>query len=287
LWRFDLNDTNTYISTDITASETDDESGTAIDGFIDRVFFADNKGRIWKLDPANYDAINHTIAPVGSNVDVGLGMPALFSTRVTTNGLGQDRAIAGTLTAATDASNRLALYFGTGGTEDTPANVQNAFYAVYADTGEIRSALDQNSGIAIGVKFYGGVVFNNGQLVFTSGQDLSGLGLCAPTAGSVTAIDANTFALQFEAVAQSKIVAPLYAQQGEIYTVTITGKLMASQFVGSQGGTAPGGGGGSGGPTMGSPPPGGGGDISGTGGGGTSTGTLTNPFKILGWRQIQ
>jgi hypothetical protein len=276
LWRFDLNDTNTYVATDITASETDDESGTAIDGFIDRIFFADNKGRIWKLDPASYDAVNQTIAPVGSSVDVGLGMPALFSTRVTANALGQDRAIAGTLTAATDATNRLTLYFGTGGTEDTPPNVQNAFYAVYADTGEIRSALDQNSGIAIGVKFYGGVVYNNGQLVFTSGQDLSGLGLCAPTAGSVVAIDANTFALQFETVATSKIVAPLYAQQGEIYTVTITGKLMASQFVGQQGGTAPG----TGGP--GNPGPG-----LGPGGVGGDQGVFTTPFTVLGWRQIQ
>ena len=51
LWRFDLNDTNTYISTDITGSETDDESGTQIDGFIDRVLFADSTGRIWTLDP--------------------------------------------------------------------------------------------------------------------------------------------------------------------------------------------------------------------------------------------
>ncbi len=275
LWRFDLNDTNTYISTDITASETDDEAGTAIDGFIDRVFFADNKGRIWKLDPGNYDAVTHTIAPVGSTVDVGLGMPALFSTRLTTGGLGEDRAIAGTLTAATDATNRLTLYFGTGGTEDTPPNVQNAFYGVYADTGAIRSALDGSSGIAIGVKFYGGVVYNNGQLVFTSGQDLSGLGLCAPTAGTVVAIDANTFAVQFETVATSKIVAPIYAQQGEIYTVTITGQLMASQYVPPPGGTGGSGGGG------------GGGGGGGSGGVGGDKGTFTTPFQVLGWRQIQ
>src|SRR5215470_12661032 len=132
-WRFDIGDTNCYISSDITASETDDEPGTAIDGFIDRIIFADNKGRIWKIDPAaNFVGTTMNEVPT-SNVDVGLAHKALFSTRVTPNGLGEDRAISGTLTAATDFTNRLVLYFGTGGTEDTPAGAQNAFYAVYAD----------------------------------------------------------------------------------------------------------------------------------------------------------
>jgi hypothetical protein len=235
VWRFDLNDTNTYISTDITASETNDESGATLDGYIDRVFFADNKGRVWKLDPSAFNADTHTIAPVGSSLDVGLGVPALFSTRLTAGALGEDRAIAGTLTAVTDATNKLVLYFGTGGTEDTPDTVQNGFYAVYADTGTIRSKLDFGTGILIGVKFYGGVVYNSGQLVLTNGRDFGQHGLCSSTAGNVVALDANTFALQFSTPTTSKIVAPVFARNGEIYTVTLTGQLVASTY---QGGTA-------------------------------------------------
>ncbi len=232
-WRFDLNDTNTYISTDITASETNDETGATVDGFIDRVFFGDNKGRVWKLNPGLFDAETHAISPVDSSVDVGLGMPALFSTRVTANALGADRAISGTLTAATDATNKLVLYFGTGGTEDTPDTVQNGFYAVYADTGTIRSKLDFGTGVLVGVKFYGGVIYNAGQLVFTNGRDFGVHGLCSSTAGNIVAIDANTFAQQFSTATASKIVAPVFARNGEIYTVTLTGQLVASTYQGT------------------------------------------------------
>ena len=293
MWTFNIGDANCFIASDITASETDDESGTEIDGFIDRVFFADNKGRIWKVDPGNNFVTGGEIQEVGSTVDVGLTHRALFSTRVTVGGLGEDRAISGTLTAATDFTNRLVLYFGTGGTEDTPAAAQNAFYAVYADSGDIRSKLDGSNGIAAGVKFYGGVVFESGQIVFTSGQDLSGLGLCAPSAGKIVAIDANTFDLQFEQETNSKIVAPVFAQNGEIYTVTLTGNIYASAFMGSGGGVAAGGGGGGGGAAMGGGGGGGagggsGGAGGGGGGGGSGSGLSneTKPFNIIAWRQV-
>ena len=285
VWRFDINDSNCFISSDITASETDDETGTSIDGFIDRILFADNKGRIWKIDPGN-NIVGTTMSEVNSTVDVGLPHRALFSTRVTPGGLGVDRAISGTLTAATDFTNRMVLYFGTGGSEDTPAAAQNAFYAVYADTGAIRSKLDGSNGVAAGVKFYGGVVYESGQLVFTSGQDLSGLGLCAPSAGQIVAIDANTFTEQFSITTSSKIVAPVFAQNGEIYTVTLTGSLLASQYTGSfmGGGDTTGGvgffsGGGSGGGSS------GGGGGSGGGGSGPLT-TVSTPFKVISWRQV-
>lgn len=279
VWRFDLNDTNCYVSTDITAAETDDvgESNPAPvkDGYIDRVYFGDSKGRLWKLDPGNYDATNQTINAIGT-LDVGLTQMALFSTRLTTGGLGADRALSGTIAASEDATGRLALYFGTGGTEDSPTNVQNAFYAIYSDTGAIRSKLDGSTGVAVNTKFYGGVVINNGQLLFTSGVDLSGLGLCSPTSGTIEAIDANTFALQFSQATSSKMVAPLFVQNGEMYTVTVKGQVIASQNVGSSGVTT--------GTTSGA--------VEGSTAIGSSDndasngGTTTDPFTILSWRKV-
>jgi hypothetical protein len=277
LWKFDIGDPTAYVSSDITASETD-EASTGLDGFIDRVFFADNKGRVWKIDPGA--AVNGVMGSIDSTVNVGLPHAALFSTKMTPGALGAERAIAGTLTAATDATNRLVLYFGTGGTEDTPAAAQNAFYAVFSDTGVVRSKLDASTGLAAGVKFYGGVIYQSGQIVFTQGQDLSGLGLCAPTAGTIVAIDANTFATQWTTDASSKIVAPIFAQNGEIYTVTLKGKLMASSFTGAAATTS-----GTGTSS---------GSGTGTGSGGSTTpastapadvGTTENPFTILSWRQ--
>ena len=274
LWKFDIGDPTAYVSSDITASETDDEASTSVDGYIDRVFFADNRGRVWKLDPGA--AVSGVMDSVDSNVDVGLPHKALFSTKVSAGALGTERAVAGTLTAATDASNRLVLFFGTGGTEDTPAGAQNAFYAVYADTGTVRSKLDASTGLAAGVKFYGGVVYQSGQIVFTQGQDLSGLGLCAPTAGSIVAIDANTFATQFTTNTSSKIVAPVFAQNGEIYTVTLKGQLMASGFTGSTG---------SGSDSSGHGGSAGSGDEADPASGPTDTGSVGQPFTILSWRQ--
>ncbi len=259
VWRFEINDTNCYVATDITASDTNDEPGTSKDGFIDRLFFADTKGRVWKVDPA-------TGLPVSSTVSVGLAVPALFSTDVTPGALGEERAIAGTIAAAEDQSGRTALYFGTGGTEETPNSAQNMFFAVYADTGEVRSTIIP----APGVKYYGGVAFNDGQLVFSDGTDLSGLGLCAPTAGEVVAVDANTFAVLFTIPIGSKIMAPIYIQNGEFYTINMRGELVTSPYVPPAGGGGP-------------PPPPPPGMPPGSSGGGTTV--LEQPFTLLQWRQ--
>ncbi len=271
LWKFNIGDTSAYISTDITAMETDDESGTKKDGYIDRLFFADTKGRVWKLDPGVYDASAKTIESIGPVTVAGLTHKALFSTLSTSGALGADRAIASTIAAAEDSTNRLVLYFGTGGTEDTANNVQNAFYGVYADTGAIRSKLDASTGLALGVKFYGGVVYNDGQLIFTDGQDLSGLGLCSPSAGKVVAIDANTFAQQFTVSTSSKIVAPVFSQTGEIYTVTLKGEVLASAYNSTSGTTSTGT------------------SSSGSGGSGGSSGSsdyaASETFTIVSWTQ--
>jgi outer membrane protein assembly factor BamB len=271
VWKFDLGDSNAYISTDITATETDDETepdSPEVDGYIDRLFFADNKGRIWKLNPGTHSGT--TITPIGSSVSTGLAAgAALFSTQLTPGALGAQRAIAGTIAAAPDGTGRLVLFFGTGGTDDTPNDVQNAFYAVYADDGTIRSTLSP----AAGVKFYGGVVYNAGQLIFTEGQDLSGLGLCSPTAGKVVVVDANTFAVQFEIPTSSKIVAPVFAAQGKVYTVTLKGEVVTTQSSTPPAGGTGGTGGSGGGP--GAPP--------GAPGGG---GSAREALVVLGWRQM-
>ncbi len=248
VWQLDIGDTNCYVASDITASETDDESGTAIDGYVDRVFFADNKGRVWKVDAASG-------AAVGPGVDVGLAQAPLFSTLVTPGALGADRAIAGAIAAAPDSSKRLVLYFGTGGTEDTPSNVQNAFFAVYADTGAVRSKILP----AVGVKYYGGVAYNDGQLVLSTGADLAGLGLCAPTAGEILAIDAETFTQQFAIPVGSKMMAPVYVARGEFYAMNIEGQLVTSPYT---------------------PPTDGGGNSS------SGNGQVARPFTIVSWRQI-
>jgi outer membrane protein assembly factor BamB len=266
VWRFDLDDANVYVSTDITVAETDDEAGTRIDGFADRVLFADSKGRVWKLDPAAHSGT--TIAPIGSPVDVGLGPDALFSTRESTGALGEERAIAGTIAVAEDPLDRkLIVYFGTGGTEETPGSAQNAFFAVVVETGAIRHKLLPASG----VKFYGGIAVNDGQIILSSGSDLSGLGLCAPTAGEIVAVDQASFDSLFTVGLGSKIVAPVFVQNGEYYTVNLQGDLVTSQYTGAP--TAYGS----------SPPPAGStpGDP-----GGDQPGSFSQPFTVLSWNQV-
>lgn len=270
VWRFDLSDTNAYIATDITAAETDDEPGTAIDGYIDRLFFADNKGRVWKVDPGSFSGT--TMQAVNSTVDVGLSKPALFSTRATSGALGYDVAIAGTVAAgeiSTATGKRLVLFFGTGGTEDTPATTQNAFYAVAADDGEIvGSFLGECSG-GVCSKFYGGVAVNGNQLIVSQGIDLSGLGLCAPSAGEISILNAQTLAEEFSVPVGSKIVAPVFVQNGELYTVNLQGELVTTQYTGETG-TGSGAPGAE--PGIGQPENGTTGDV---------------PFDIVSWRQVQ
>jgi type IV pilus assembly protein PilY1 len=264
VWRFDLDDANAYVATDVTVSETDDEAGTDIDGFADRVFFADNKGRVWKLDPAAHSGTS--IDPVGSSIDVGLTHAALFTTKDTPGALGEERAIAGTLAAAEDPlDHELVLYFGTGGTEETSNSAQNAFYAVHAATGEIRNQFLPSAG----VKFYGGIAVNDGQIILSSGSDLSGLGLCAPTAGEIVALDQVSFSSLFSIPVGSKIVSPVFVQRGEFYTVNLQGELVTSQYTGPA--TAYGA----------SPPP------PDTPPDADEPGEMTDPFLVLSWRQTQ
>ena len=146
--------------------------------------------------------------------------------------------------------------------------MQNAFYAIYADSGAIRNKLDFATGVLVGVKFYGGVIYNAGQIVFTSGRDFGVRGLCSATAGNIIAIDANTFQEQFSTPTTSKIVAPVFARGGEIYTVTLTGQLVTSSYQATS--TAP--------PAA--------GVATGPYAEAKEWGASNDPMKVVGWRQM-
>jgi hypothetical protein len=271
-WQFDLGATGTYISTAITAYETDDpdQAGTpVVDGFVDRLVFADNKGQVWKLDPA-------TVATTGAALgDVtglaGVSRKALFSTHLTRGALGSERAIGGTIAVASDGSGRTVLYFGTGGTDDTTASAQNEFYAVYADTGALRHKLTP----AAGVRYHGGVTVIGDQVLVSSSLDLSGTGLCASTAGRLQVLDTSTLTETVAVATSSKMTAPVFAREGQIYTVTARGEVASSTFKSHQGGAS--GGAGVGGGAGGA----GGGSDGGEGGAGAP------PLDVLGWREVE
>jgi Tfp pilus tip-associated adhesin PilY1 len=268
VWRFDIGDNETYVSSDITAA--DEESGTP-DGYISRLYFADNKGRLWKVDPSEPSG-SVVIAQGAIQIDEGEEDPdpvteyALFSTRQTEGALGEDRGVSGTLIAVPDATGRLVLYFGTGGTPETAVDAQNEFYAVYGDTGELARKMTP----APGVRFFGSATYNSGQIVFTRGEDVSSVDSCLTTSGEIVAIDAATFSEQFVLETNSTITAPMYAAGGEIFVLTLSGKVVASQYVGVRDSVV---------------------ESSGGGGGGSQSvqdayGEVPTPFVLLSWKQV-
>jgi type IV pilus assembly protein PilY1 len=228
MWTFDSGDASSFPTTDVTAAETDDPAeanGATIDGYVDRIFVGDSKGRIWKLDDQG--------RVVGAPVNVGLESTALFSTKTTPNALGVERPIFGTIAAAPDADRHLVLYFGTGTPDSTDPTEINAFYAVYSHTGAIRSALNPSAAVPAGTKFTGGVVINDGQLILATGRDLSSAGLCAPSEGSILGVDMRTFAVQFAIPTAAKIVSSLFVRNGQYYTTDLQGRIQTSSYTGT------------------------------------------------------
>ncbi|MGH9887805.1 MAG: hypothetical protein ACREBE_19895, partial [bacterium] len=176
LWKFQ---SKCPLTSDITSFETDDtgEPGSpTLDGFIDRIVFADKCGYVYKLNPA-VDLAGGYLSNTGMGSITATTTPdgkteyALFSTKLTSGGLGSDRTIGGTIAARTDATTRMVLLFGTGGLESVPATSANAFYAVYADTGAIRSKALGTCTLGACEKFYGGVVVTPQQVIFTKTLD--------------------------------------------------------------------------------------------------------------------
>ncbi len=269
VWEFNTGTTDSYIATAVSAYETDDVlEGTPApvkDGYMDRIVFADSKGRVFKLDPAVHTGTS--INALGSvNASLGTGKNALFSTKLTSGALGFDRAVAGSIGIGEDLSNRVVLFFGTGGTDDTLDTAQNEFYAVYADIGAIRNKFTP----VAGVKFFGGVSVLNAQVIFSTGKNLTGTGLCATTAGAIQFRNLNTLVLEGEIATASKIVAPMYTTGTQIYTVTVKGTIVTSEY--KPPGTTSGGASGGGGPDAGV------GDADG--------GSSGSGMSVLGWRQV-
>ena len=194
------------VTSDITAFETDDDNGVlpapAIDGYIDRIVFADKCGYVYKVDPGqdlggaflsntNFGAVPPLpVPPVPDTTNL---LEPLFSTVETPDAVDgaldpqdvpppsvglyseEERPIAGAIAARTDATGDIVLFFGTGGLEEFERDYHNEFFAVYAKNGVVRS---KQVGTCEAVpapktceKFYGGIVATSEQVVFAATED--------------------------------------------------------------------------------------------------------------------
>jgi hypothetical protein len=105
------------------------------------VYAADFNGDGWDDDQGTLVsnlATDHTPSTAdGFGTNTSGGLPVFAYADV--DGDGKRDLIAGTLAARTDSTTPMVLFFGTGGIESVPATSANAFFAIYADTGAIRS----------------------------------------------------------------------------------------------------------------------------------------------------
>jgi type IV pilus assembly protein PilY1 len=281
LWKFQ---TRCPLTSDISVFETRDDlepGSPSIDGYIDRAAFADACGYVYKVDPARDLGggwnVNDGLGSIAADVVDGQQLYALFSTELTDDALGEASPVAGTLGAQIDGdTGRLVLFFGTGGLESHSVAEANAFYAVYADTGEIRA---QMAGACQGgrcEKFYGGVVVTRDQVLFTRTVDPQiGSGTCDRGSSTIQAVQLSTledgqFVVDFEVDASAATMSSLYGDAGAVYFSTLAGDVVR---VGSPRATEAGG-------------------DSATGSAndpveeGEGSGNLDSPMSLLGWRQV-
>jgi FG-GAP-like repeat len=282
LWKFR---TRCPLTSDLTAFETDDaiEPGApTLDGYIDRVVFADKCGYVYKLNPATDLAggwyQNAGMGMINTGVVDGKTMYALFSTQTTVGAIGAARPIAGTLAARTDGSTRMVLFFGTGGLEDYQVTVPNEFYAVYADNGAIRSKITGTCVSGSCEKFYGGVVVTPQQVVLTRTIDAQiGTTTCDNGSSKVQAVElnanaANAFITDFTLALSSAVIGAMYGDAGAMYFATMAGdvaRIGTPRAAAAGGDTAAGTSGGMGVSDPSAP----------------STGT-SNPLTLIGWREV-
>ena len=231
------------ITSDIVIFETDDDledNDPEFDGYIDRAVFADSCGYVYKVNPAQNVGTSY-IESLGA-ISTGHTDPdsnavtAIFSTTDTTCALGAERPIVGTIGARSDSSTRLALFFGTGGIESFDPSLNNAFYAVYADNGEIRGCAEGapekgrilgNCTAGVCEKFYGGVVVTASDVIVTRATDAPvGTGLCEFGTSEVTGFSIAEFDTNFSVVTDSATVSSLYGDGGAIYFATLSGKIV-------------------------------------------------------------
>ena len=277
------------ITSDLTVFETDDElepGAPTLNGYMDRVVFADACGNVYKVDPArDLDGgwnDNSTLGTIQVEDIGGIKQMALFSARQTPGALGADSPITGTLAARADNTSRVVLFFGTGGLESHGTTSPNEFYAVYADTGEIRSKLTGTCSGGSCEKFYGGVVVTPEQVIFTRTKDPAvGSGTCDVGSTVLQAMDLNAagdgeFNEDFSQSLAAAVMGAVYGDAGAIYFATLSGDISR---IGTPRAAVAGGDSANPGavPTFGS-------GSENAGGGGT-IGT-TEPLTLLGWRQV-
>jgi hypothetical protein len=276
------------VTSDVSSFETDDTGepgGPTLNGYIDRVVFADKCGYVYKLDPGVdlaggwYQNTGMGTLAVNTTPD-GKTEYALFSTRLSGGGLGSDRPIAGTIAARTDNTTRMVLFFGTGGIESVPSTSANSFFAVYADNGSIRSKVLGTCNLGLCEKFYGGVVVTPQQVIFTKTVDPA-IGTNACDSGSSTVsgvqLDPGTgtnFTSAFNLGVNSAVMGGLFGDAGAIFFATISGDVarIGTPRTSTAGGDT----------AAGHQQGMGAGDQA---SGGQTIGT-TSPFTLMGWRVV-
>ncbi len=243
LWQFQ---SECPITSDIVVFETDDSAepgAPEIDGYIDRVMWADACGNLYKVDPGQDLSGNFMPSHEMGNVATGHMDPdgnvvyAVFSTEASACALGVERPIHGTIGARSDSSGRFALFFGTGGSEDFDPTLNNAFFAVYADTGEVRGCaasspelgrIDGRCTGGVCEKFYGGVVVTQDQLIVTRSIDPPiGTGTCEFGESEVTGLNIGSFDGEFSVATSGATVSSLYGHAGAVYFSTISGNVVS------------------------------------------------------------
>lgn len=229
-WQFEA---KCAVTSDILAFETDDEAEPGdpdIDGYVDRIVFADACGYIYKLDPSfsgNWNTSVYGSIATGATDSGGNAINALFSTVATPAALGESRPITGTIGARPDQSGRMILFFGTGGMESYDPSKRNEFYAVYADTGEIRDKIIGECSGGRCEKFYGGVVVTPEQVILTRAIDPPvGTATCDLGSSRVEGYQLNTLVADFSVDIGSATVSPLFGHGGAVYLTTLGGGVI-------------------------------------------------------------
>ncbi len=274
------------LTSDIAVFETDDDLEPGLvtyNGYADRAVFADACGNVYKVDPAkDLDGgwnDNSGLGTIVVDTIDGASQTALFSTATTSGALGAASPIAGTMAVRSDnTSDRVLLFFGTGGLESHPVTETNEFYAVYADNGAIRSKLTGTCAGNKCEKFYGGTVVTQDQVIFTRTIDPE-VGVSSCDFGSSVVqgmrIDADTagnFDEDFTQTLSSAVMGSLYGDAGALYFATLSGDIsrIGTPRAGSAGGDT----------SSGTAPT--------WGGASDGQGTVGSADKLtlLGWRQV-
>lgn len=277
LWQYQM---DCALTSDITIFETDDSGETGnpkIDGYADRAVFADACGNVYKINPGQNLSGgwmgNAGYGPITKTALNGVQRTALFSTTSTSGAIGGARPIVGTIGARIDNTTDLVLFFGTGGLESFATNVQNEFYAVYANTGAIRNKVTGACSSGRCQKFYGGVVVSTDSVYMVTSTDaVIGTGTCDYGSSQVLGYNLNTFTntLNVSSVAGTSLAAssgPLFGDAGALYFATVSGKV---ERVGSPVATSAGANSSS---TLGNM-------------GASDSGGAASAFTLLGWREV-